>query len=59
MTILIDIIVPITIFFCFRGMLSPEDMAWNKEANIESLCKVEDSPATNSAPEPAPDVGMS
>ncbi|XP_054277102.1 uncharacterized protein LOC128996014 isoform X2 [Macrosteles quadrilineatus] len=42
-----------------NGMLSPEDMAWNKEANIESLCKVEDAPATNSAPEPAPAVGMS
>ncbi|XP_054274734.1 uncharacterized protein LOC128994315 isoform X1 [Macrosteles quadrilineatus] len=42
-----------------KGMLSPEDMAWNKEANIESLCKVEDAPTTNSALEPAPAVGMS
>ncbi|XP_054274737.1 uncharacterized protein LOC128994317 [Macrosteles quadrilineatus] len=42
-----------------KDIISPEDAAWSKEANIESLCKVEDAPATNSATEPAPDAGTS
>ncbi|XP_054277104.1 uncharacterized protein LOC128996015 [Macrosteles quadrilineatus] len=42
-----------------KDMISLEDTAWSKEANIESLCKVEDAPTSNSAPEPAPAAGTS